>query len=95
MTFFSYVTVIQEGLRTLRSDSTLLTSGLVKHPDRAVQVPSAHTVGLRNMLMNLLIAEAFPAVSAFLSQTVSTIVFYVVRYSAVKQVQTRGQDYSV
>lgn len=77
MTFCSNVTVIQEGLRTL-SDSTHLTSGLVRHPERAVQVPSAHTVVLRNVLMNLLI-EAFPAVSAFLSQTVSTIVFYVVR----------------
>jgi len=32
---------------------------------------------------------------AILSQKVSTIVSYVVRYSAVKQAQTRGQDYSV
>lgn len=39
--------------------------------------------------MNLLIAEAFPAVPAFLYETVSTIVFY-----AVKQAQSRG-DYSL
>lgn len=39
--------------------------------------------------MNLLIAEPFPAVPAFLYQIVSTIVFY-----AVKQAQSRG-DYSL
>lgn len=35
--------------------------------------------------MNLLITEALPAVSAFLSQTVSTAVFYAVKNNVVMQ----------